>query len=355
QSQIEKIEVEIRLIEQKIEQLLLQIQDLELKIGQKEKEIAHQKEILSELIRTIDRYDQESLIEIILKNDNFSEFLNQVEYTEILQGQVREALTTVKDLKTKLEKEQDELEIKKNASEDYKSQLGAQQQTLTASQVSRGVLLNRTRGQESAYQRMLQNIEVQKRSILGDINRLRQTKSKELARLQALQEKPTSGLASTSWHFYQTDARWAYTTIGFSNSLMTDYGCAVSAVAMVFKYYGLNIDPGRLAKQPIFYYDLIVWPERWESLDLASSKAHGYVDWNRIDREIRNGYPVIVFIRADGRQGGHYVVIHGIDETGRYVVHDPIWGPNIYLNSTRENIALLYNTTTTIDQVIIYH
>lgn len=355
ESQIGKLEVEIELTQQKINQLILQIENLQLKIEEKEKEIAHQKEMLGELIRAIDRSDQESLIEIILKNDNFSEFLNQIEYIEVLQKEVQGALKVIKELKAKLESEQEELEIKEDASQDYKGQLEAQKQTLMASQSSRTVLLQRTQGQENTYQRLLQNIEIQKRSILGDINRLRQEKAKELARLQALQDKPTSGLASTAWHFYQTDPRWAYSTIGFSDSLMTDYGCAVSAVAMVFKYYGLSMDPGRLAKEPIFYYDLIVWPEKWGPLDLVSSRSHGYVDWDRIDREIATGHPVIVFIRANGRSAGHYVVIHSKDETGRYIVHDPIWGPNIYLNSTRENIGFLYDTTTSIDQAIIYH
>ena len=49
------------------------------------------------------------------------------------------------------------------------------------------------------------------------------------------------------------------------------------------------------------------------------------------------------------------MVIHHKDDNGKYVVHDPYWGPNIFLDSTRENIGVLYGSSTSIDQMIIYH
>jgi hypothetical protein len=37
------------------------------------------------------------------------------------------------------------------------------------------------------------------------------------------------------------------------------------------------------------------------------------------------------------------------------VVHDPLFGDNIYLESTQVYISNLYETTTSLDQMIIYH
>ena len=74
-----------------------------------------------------------------------------------------------------------------------------------------------------------------------------------------------------------------------------------------------------------------------------------------MDKEIKAGNPVIIFIRANGRGAGHYVVVHNKDSKGRYIVHDPYWGANLFLDSTRENISTLYGSSTSIDQMIIYH
>ena len=111
-------------------------------------------------------------------------------------------------------------------------------------------------------------------------------------------------MASTSWYFNQRDSRWGDQGIGYSNTLMKSYGCAVTAVAMVFNYHGADINPGTLAKQPIFSHDLIVWPKSWKGINLVSSNAHGNIDWNVIDQEIKNKNPVIVFVKIHKEGSG---------------------------------------------------
>ena len=115
------------------------------------------------------------------------------------------------------------------------------------------------------------------------------------------------------------------------------------------------MDPGLLARQPIFSRDLIVWPGVWQHVKRVSSYSHGNLDWDVVDQEIENRNPVIIFVRANGRGAGHYVVVHHKDNNGKYVVHDPMWGPNIFLASTKENIGILYGSSTSSDQMIIYH
>jgi ABC-type bacteriocin/lantibiotic exporter with double-glycine peptidase domain len=134
---------------------------------------------------------------------------------------------------------------------------------------------------------------------------------------------------------------------------MKNYGCAVAALAMVFKYHNEDITPGKLAKQPLFSFDLIKWPATWRSISLVANEARQKVNWTKVDENIKNGYPVIVFVRAVGKSGGHYVVVFAKDSRG-YIVNDPMWGSNIYLNSTRENIGTLYETTTSVEQMILY-
>ena len=106
---------------------------------------------------------------------------------------------------------------------------------------SKETLLEETRGKEYKFQDLLFNVRNQKKTILGDISKLKRDMEVEIARITALAEKPSENLASTSWYFSQNDTRWKNMTIGLSNSTINDYGCAIAAVAMVYKYYGIDI------------------------------------------------------------------------------------------------------------------
>lgn len=357
-AQIGKVTVEITITEDDIGQTKLEITQLEYGLEKTEEDITEDKQNLSDLIQTIAEYDQTTDLEIILQSKNFSEYFNQKTYIESLQKGIQIRVENLRLLKNKMEQDKESKEEKKEELEDLKTKLTDQKWTLASQRNSKESLLQYTRGEEKKYQQMLTNIEKQKQELLGDINRLRQQKAAELARLKELQEKPPAQYwASTNWYYQQDDPRWAKTTIGFSDSRMEDFGCAIASVAMVFTENGSPINPGRLAKESIFYYDLIVWPQRWGSVSCINCPpVHtSSFDYFRLDRELGAGNPVIVFIRAKGRNGGHYVVVHHKTDDGRYVVHDPLFGANIYLDSTQVYISNLYNTTTYLDQMVIYH
>jgi peptidoglycan hydrolase CwlO-like protein len=357
-ARINKLQVEINITEDDIVQTRLEILQLEYGIDQTGDDITEQKDNLAKIIQTIAEYDQTSQVEIILASDDFSDFFNQIFYLENLQNGVKEKVDNLKLLKEKLNQDKESKEEKKKRLEGLKDQITQQKWSLASQRKSKEALLNYTRGEESEYQQMLANIEAQKKSLLGDINRLRQQKAAELARLKELQEKPPSQYwASLNWYYKQDDPRWAKTTIGISDSELEDYGCAITSVAMILTHHGAGMTPGQLAKESIFAWDLIYWPRKWGGIYCMNCPPPhvSSFDWFRLDREIGAGYPVIVFVKANGRGAGHYVIIHHKTGDGRYVVHDPLFGANIYLDSTRVYISNLYETTTSLDQMIIYH
>lgn len=357
-ARINKLQVEINITEDDISQIKLEILQLEYGIDQTGDDITEQKDNLAKIIQTIAEFDQISQIEIILASEDFSDFFNQIAYLDNLQNGVKEKIDRLKVLKVKLGQDKESKEAKKERLEDLKEQLNKQKWSLASQRKSKEALLNYTRGEESKYQQMLANIEAQKKSLLGDLNRLRQLKAAELARLKELQEKPPAQYwASTNWYYQQDDSRWAKTTIGISDSRLEDYGCAITSVAMILKYHGTSITPGQLAKESIYAGDLIYWPRKWGSIYCMNCPPPhvSSFDWFRLDRELGAGYPVIVFVKANGRGAGHYVVVHHKTEDGRYVVHDPLFGANIYLDSTRVYLSNLYETTTSLDQMVIYH
>ncbi len=362
ENQINLMEIQIKAFENDIVELQKEIdetaQEIGTKkdqIGEKETNIKEQKKILGELIQAYYEDDQDTLMEIILRNKNFSEFLGHTEYISQTSAKVDEILAAINDAKNQLESEKKELERINDEQREKRGQMNEKKVYLDSEQSSKEQLLVQTQGEEQKYQELLSRVEQQKQELLGDIGALSEEKSSELAAVEATLKRPKSGLASTKWYFSQRDSRWGNQHIGFSNSLMKNYGCAVTAVAMVLRHHGVSIDPGKLAKAPIFYHDLIVWPQQWQGVELASSTGHGNISWDTIDKELKKDNPVIVFVKATRRGAGHYVVIHGKDKNGDYVVHDPYWGANIYLDSTRALVSALYNSGTNIDQMIIYH
>ena len=355
EGQISSLERDVAGIQQKIDFTEQDIGSLSTQIDTKKKDIEGQKIILGQLLQAYYENDQDTLAEMLLKNSSFSEFMNQTEYISQTGTKVDEVLSSITDAKNTMEGAKKQLESRNEQQKEQRGNITQKKMALDGEQSSKEQLLADTNGEEQKYQQLLQRVEQQKQGLLGDIDELSQQKSSDLAAVEATLKKPKSGIASTSWYFNQRDSRWGDQGIGYSNTLMKSYGCAVTAVAMVFNYHGANINPGTLAKQPIFSHDLIVWPKSWNGINLVSSNAHGNIDWNVVDEEIKNKNPVIVFVRSTKRGAGHYVVIHDKDKSGDYVVHDPYWGANIFLSSTRAYVGALYGSGTTVDQMIIYH
>lgn len=355
ESQISSLQNDITDLQQKIDNTSQEISSLEDQISVKQKDIEAQKIILGQLLQAYYENDQDTLPEMLLKNASFSEFMNQTEYISQTGSKVNDILSSINDVQNILVNAKKQLEAKNEQQKEQWGTISQKKMSLDSQQSLKQQLLADTNGQEQKYQQLLQNVEEQKQQLLGDIDEISQQKSSDLAALEQTLEKPKSGLASTSWYFSQRDSRWGDESIGFSNTLMKSYGCAVTAMAMVLNYHGVDINPGTLAQQPIFSHDLIVWPKSWKGVNLVSSTAHGNIDWNVVDQELKNKNPVIVFVKAVKRGAGHYVVIHDKDKGGNYVVHDPYWGANIFLSSTRAYVSALYGGGTAIDQMIVYH
>ena len=142
--------------------------------------------------------------------------------------------------------------------------------------------------------------------------------------------------------FRQGDEKWSEDPLGGmeENGTMGTAGCAVASAAMVFKSYGINVDPQQLnwfltdtsgyTEQGWLYWDRAAWwaPER---------VRHVYEDlpsYQLIDSNLARGNPVIVRVRF---QSGitHFVVIAG-KEGFDYLIRDPGAGAKKGLYPLRE-------------------
>jgi len=115
--------------------------------------------------------------------------------------------------------------------------------------------------------------------------------------------------------FSQRDLAWSGQKLDNSPYYIHDYGCALTSAAMVSKYFGYDTDPGRLntaltANGGLDQNGIL----HWEKVEEASDGKVDWIgrvdwpDWNRIDQELGQGYPVITEVPVGSNQ--HFVVIH---------------------------------------------
>lgn len=349
----EKNKNELVLTQQQLEEVNQRIGTLEEDINEKETSAKAQKKILSNLIQSYYEYDQQGVMEIVILDKDFSDLVNQADYIEQSGTKITDVLGQIQSAKQALVDDVNELKEKKEESEKLQEELSDKKSNLQYSENQKQSLLIQTQGEEAKYKDLLANVEQQQKELF---NFSGASNVDEVSRSVNDYPRPKTSLASTSWYFSQKDSRWGNMRIGNSNSLMKDYGCAVTCVSMVFRKQGSSIDPGKMAKQKIFYYDLIKWPSSWSpGIELSSSISHGNIKWSDIDDQIKKGNPVIVYIRKTNGRGGHYVVVTGKDSKD-YIVHDPYFGANLYLGTSRALVGKIgADSGTQVDQMIIYN
>lgn len=225
--------------------LTSQIDELEQQISQNEDLANSQKEILANLMRSYYENSQQVVANVILINKNFSDIFDRQDYTQQSSSRIQELLQNIQNTEEDLQTQQDDLNQKKQEADDTKTELQNRNNELSASESQKNALLVATQGEEAKYQQLLQRVNEQKLELfdfssasnLADIS----------ASVSSYPQPDSKYWASTSWYFSQEDSRWGNKTIGNSHTLMKDYGCAVTALAMVFRHYGASIDPGVMA------------------------------------------------------------------------------------------------------------
>ncbi len=153
--QAKQAQAEIDATSLTIRQLIAAISQKEKNISQKEKEIRDQNILLARYLRQVQRSDQGSLLEFLLKNDKFSDFFNDLNSISNIQNQIHDTLSNIKDLKEKLVKEKNDLEDDKSEQEQLKRIQNKQKTTLETAKKDKQKLLNQTKGQEKLYQQLI--------------------------------------------------------------------------------------------------------------------------------------------------------------------------------------------------------
>lgn len=159
ESQIGKIQVEIKQIDLVIRRSDLNIGEIDGQIGVLEEKAGQEKELLAEYLRILDRYDQETLLEVVLKNDRFSDFFDQINALETVQDRAQTVLASLVEIKIELEADREKLEQEREEQNRLKSLQLIQRKAVESKQWQKEDLLDKTKGREAEYQKMIQGAE----------------------------------------------------------------------------------------------------------------------------------------------------------------------------------------------------
>lgn len=264
-----------------------------------------------------------SFFDLFLNSENMGSLINSVKYQKTTQDNNQKLLVQVQEAKTNYEEQKSLRETKKKELDQLISTLENQKSALRNQQAQKQKLLADTQNDETVYQQLLNQARLQLTSFKSFV----QTSGGD-----SIIAANAFGNGSDGAYYSQRDARWANQAIGYSSESILKVGCLLTSISMVAKKNGQNITPSNFAADPSHFWANTAWMRYpW-----ASVAGRSMVSVGNIDEELNNGNYVIVGIAyssCTGKSGGdHYVVLTKKDGND-YLMHDPIYGPDIKFSS----------------------
>lgn len=171
-NQIKRLQTNIIITDRQIDKTKLEIGGLSDNIFDTNERIITQQETMGEIISVINQRDSDNLLAIILKNNRFSDFFNQIRYTQNLQKQLTVTLVDLKNTKQNLQNKKDELGGKKQELEELNISNKNQKKSLDGSKYDKDTLLRKTQGKEVRFQELLNEVEQRKAEFFSELQRL---------------------------------------------------------------------------------------------------------------------------------------------------------------------------------------
>lgn len=156
-NQIKKLDLQISQSNLMIKDLTLQLQDTEGSIEKNSLKIEKEKENLSNILRSIYEEDQKSLLEILLSEEDFSGFFDNLMALENLNYRNTDLLKEIKNLKAYLENQKESLDQEKTELGKVSEMQQLQKQENESVKKQQESLLAKTKGKESEYQKLLKS------------------------------------------------------------------------------------------------------------------------------------------------------------------------------------------------------
>lgn len=169
ENRIAQLETDISLTKEKINEAELEIEALNISIAEKEKVISKQKKIVNKMIQRINAEDQKNYLEILLTNDSFADFYNQLKYLENVYSDLGRSIKTLRLAKEELYAKEEEVASRKKTYEELRKNLEEKKKDLNEEKNVKEDLYNQTKSSESRYRTLLASLKQQYQAIEDEV------------------------------------------------------------------------------------------------------------------------------------------------------------------------------------------
>lgn len=326
-SQIQLTLLKISQTQSQISQLAVDINDLTSKIGVLDTSLNQLSNLyIQQVSQNYKLQKRIPSLAIFFASSNFNHFLEEYKYLSVAQKNSQNTLVSMETVRVNYDQEKSLKETKQTEMETLKKKLSSQQTNLNTQKNSQAQLLEVTKNDEKRYQQLLANA----------IQQLNELQNFSKSNGGSCLTSPQGG-GSNGWFFSQRDPRWCNQYIGLSKDTIGAVGCFISSVSMIFKKYGVNMDPSLYASNPGNFFSSTAWMLNPNAPPgLTYREVSGYQP-NIIDNELKNDRPVIAQISMKNISGMHFIVLLS-GSNGNYKIHDPWYGPDL-------DFSQYYNTS----------
>lgn len=146
-------------IEQKNIQITKLGNDIDLKdqtVQQLNEKLGRSKDALAQLIKRTNELDDISLTEIILANENLSDFFVNIDTYSQLRNSLEELMNEIRELRGLTEEEKAALKAKQDAERDVKAEIEAKKRVVEAKEAEKDELLSVSRQAEATYESFIE-------------------------------------------------------------------------------------------------------------------------------------------------------------------------------------------------------
>lgn len=193
-NQIIKLELDNKSTQLQVDKAKLEIESLDYQIDKEQAEIDLQKINLIEYIKLIDQNDKKSYLEILILNESFAEFFNQLSYLEDIQNNIQTTVDRLIILKQAIEVQKASKETQKVELEDLKLALEQKEDKLKDENKAKEIILMETKSSELDFQRLLTESKEQENAIEAKILDIEQEIKDKITRLRTGSTSPNSTL-----------------------------------------------------------------------------------------------------------------------------------------------------------------
>ena len=188
-NKIAKTELDLKATQGEIETVTLEIEALVRTIADREEDISRNKEYVAAYLRTIYRYDDRGYLEVLLLHDRFSEFFDVIQSLEGIEKSLAGRVLALKDHKASLEAQKFARDEKRTALESLQEQLSDARTRLGEEQHGKEVLVVAVQSSELDLRRSVASLKAEQQAIDNELTGLEvslRKKLKDNERFQAI-------------------------------------------------------------------------------------------------------------------------------------------------------------------------